>query len=137
MAVPIPLWEGAIFGERGDRCKVYGFSAVSCSKRLIRSTCRFGCGLGCAEGSTFKFNRICLQMAPICTSSIVFARWHQCAFVGATWRIRLSCCGDAALCQITLTTCYIWLCIQCMHFVLHVLFGSFLYCVLIGALSVF
>jgi len=25
-----------------------------------------------------KFNRIC-QVAPMCTSSIVFARWHQCA----------------------------------------------------------
>jgi len=48
-------------------------------KRLNRSICRLGCGLRWAEGNT---------------SSVVFARWHQCALVGrhinATWRRR---CG--------------------------------------------
>jgi len=48
-------------------------------KRLNRSICRLGCGLGWTEGST---------------SSIVLARWHQCDFIGghicATWRIRLN-----------------------------------------------
>jgi len=33
-------------------------------KQLNQSICRLGCGLGCAQGSA---------------SSIVFARWHQCA----------------------------------------------------------
>jgi len=48
-------------------------------QRLNRSICPLGCGPGWAEGST---------------SSIVFARWRQCAHmgghIGATWRIRLN-----------------------------------------------
>ena len=52
-------------------------------KRLNRSRCRLGCGLGWAEGS--KFNRI--------------RRLRQCA------PMRGHIGGDAALCQITLTTC--------------------------------
>ena len=48
-------------------------------KRLNRSICRLGCGVGCAKGSR---------------SSIVFARWRQCALMGehvaATWRTRLN-----------------------------------------------
>jgi len=46
-------------------------------KRLNRSVCRLGCGLGWAEGST---------------SSVVFARWRQCALMPtlAIWRIRLN-----------------------------------------------
>jgi len=47
-------------------------------KRLNRSICRLGCGLGWAEGST---------------SSTVFAKWRQGAHmgghIGATWRTRL------------------------------------------------
>jgi len=55
-------------------------------KRLNRSICHLGCGLGWAE---------------VNTSSIVFARWRHLANT-----IELSVCGsDAALCQITLTTC--------------------------------
>ena len=39
------------------------------------------------------------------------SRWRQCALIegriGATWRTKPSvCCGDAAFCPITLTTCY-------------------------------
>ena len=55
-------------------------------KRLNRSICRFGCGLGWAEGSI---------------SSIVFARWRQCAVMGrhfgATWRIQMSRPSAAAM----------------------------------------
>jgi len=52
---------------------------VSPAKRLNRSRCRLGCGLGWSEGSA---------------SSIIFARWRQCAHIGghigATWQIRLN-----------------------------------------------
>jgi len=72
----------------------------SVQKRLNRSTCRLGCGLGWAEGST---------------SSIVFARWvaPMCSHGSAHLRQPANtiepfvCDGDAALCQITLTTCSI------------------------------
>ena len=51
----------------------------SVQKWLNRSICRLGCGLGWAKGST---------------SSVVFARWHQCAILGghitATWWIWLN-----------------------------------------------
>jgi len=68
-------------------------------KRLNRSICCLGCRLGWAKGST---------------SSIVFARCHQLMFPygWAHWRHLANTtkpsvgCGDAALCQITLTTCY-------------------------------
>jgi len=61
--------------------------------------CRLGCGFGCAKGST---------------SSIVFARWRQCALMwghmSATWRIRLNHSSAAAmrLMSITLTTLVIF-----------------------------
>jgi len=57
-------------------------------KRLNLSICRFNCGLEWAEG---------------CTSSIVFARWRQCALVeghvAATCRITLNhpCTTTAAI----------------------------------------
>jgi len=55
-------------------------------KQLNWSICHLGCGLGWAEGST---------------SSIVFARWRQCAdmgwHIGATWRIRLNHLSAAAM----------------------------------------
>jgi len=77
--IQMPPWEGATLWERGARCKVYGFSAVRCAKRLNRSICPLGCGLGWAEGST---------------SSVVFARWRQCALscghIGAACRMRLA-----------------------------------------------
>jgi len=48
-------------------------------KRLNRSICHFGCGIEWAER---------------CTSSIVFARWRQCALMGVhvavTCRITLN-----------------------------------------------
>jgi len=48
---------------------------LAVQERLNRSICRLDCGLGWAEGST---------------SSVVFARWRQCAQIGATWPIRLN-----------------------------------------------
>ena len=48
--------------------KFYGDTLWSYEqKRLNRSICRLGCGLGYAEGSI---------------SSIVFARWRQCVLMG-------------------------------------------------------
>jgi len=77
---------------------------VSCAKRLNRSTCRLACGLWWAEGIT---------------SSMVFARWRQCALkighIGATWRIPLNRRSAPAACgrsrpvvcgQISLTSNY-------------------------------
>jgi len=49
-------------------------------KRLNRSICSLGRGLGWAEGSK---------------SSIAFARWRQ--YVGATWRMRLNRPSPAAM----------------------------------------
>ena len=66
MGGPNPPWEGAILVDRGAHCKVYALSALAVQKRLNRSICRIGCGLEWAEG---------------CTSSIVFARWRQCALM--------------------------------------------------------
>jgi len=59
---------------------------VSPAKRLNRSRCRLGYGLGWSQRST---------------GSIVFTRWRQMALVdghiGATWRIRLNCPHAAAM----------------------------------------
>jgi len=57
-----------------------------CADQLHRSICRLCCGLGWAEGST---------------SSVVFARWRQCAHmgrdIGTAWRIRLNRPSAAAM----------------------------------------
>jgi len=47
-------------------------------KRLNRSTCRFVCALCWVELKKHNFSRL-RQVAPMCTSSIVFAGWRQCA----------------------------------------------------------
>ena len=76
--------EGAILGKGSPIVKHRDFMPWTVQKWLNRSICRLGCGLGLAEWST---------------SSIVFARWRQCAHmpmcppcghIGATWRIRLN-----------------------------------------------
>jgi len=82
---PDPPWEGAILGERAPTVKYRDFLKVSCAKTaepidLLFGLWLFGLWTPVSEGST---------------SSIVFARWRQCAlmggFIGATWRInRLS-----------------------------------------------
>ena len=64
---PYHPWERATLVDRRDHCKVQALSAVSCAKRLNRSICRLGCGHEWAER---------------CTSSIIFARWRQCALMG-------------------------------------------------------
>ena len=91
-----PLWEGAIFWGKGAHCKYRDFLPWDMQQRLNRSISRLGCGLRWAEGSS---------------SSIIFARWRQCALIGghigATWRIWLNHPSAAAMrsCQITLTIC--------------------------------
>ena len=60
--VQIP-WEGAISGKWLPIVKYRDFLLWAVRKRLKRSICHMGCGLGWAEGST---------------SSIIFARWRQC-----------------------------------------------------------
>jgi len=67
------------WGKGSFIVKYRDFLPWAVQKRLNRSICHLGCGLGCAEGSI---------------SPIVFARWRQCALpcghIGATWQIRLN-----------------------------------------------
>jgi len=98
MGVHIPHEKGQCWGKGLPMVKYRDFLPWAVQKRLIRSICRLGCGLGWAEGST---------------SSIVFARWRQCALPmwahcrHLTNTIEPSVCGgDAVSCQITLTTCF-------------------------------
>jgi len=85
---PDPPWQWTIFVKYKD------FLQWAVQKRLNRTICRLGCGLGWAERST---------------SSIIFTRRRQCAHmgghIGAIWRIRLNG-GDGVLCQVTLITCF-------------------------------
>ena len=73
-----PHEKGQFWG-RSPIVKYGHFLPWMVQKRLNRSICRLGCGLGCAKGST---------------SSVVFARWRQCAIpcghIGPTWQIRLN-----------------------------------------------
>ena len=72
-----PHEKGKFWGERIVHCKVEDLLPWALQKQLNRSICHMGCELRWAEGSI---------------SSIIFARWHQCAHMGkhnsATWRIR-------------------------------------------------
>jgi len=93
-----PTCKGNFWGQWAPIVKYRDFLPSSAQKWLNRSICHLACGLEWAEE---------------CTSSIVFARWHQCALMGRhIWRhlsntIEPSVCGgDAALCQTTMTTCY-------------------------------
>ena len=74
------------FGERVAHLKYRNFLLRAVHKRLNRSICCLGCGLGWAEGST---------------SPIVFASWRQCALmgghIGANWRIQLNRPSAAAM----------------------------------------
>jgi len=74
-------------GTRQTIVKHKDTSQSSVQTRLNRSIWRFGCGLEWAEG---------------CSSSIVFARWHQCALIGGghvavTCRITLNHPSTAAM----------------------------------------
>jgi len=77
--VQIPAREGKFWGKGLLIVKYQEFLPCSVQKWLNQSIYRLGCGLGWAEGST---------------SSVIFARWHQCAHmgrhIGATRRIRLN-----------------------------------------------
>ena len=46
MEVQISRWEGVIFGERGANCKVYGHSAVACTKTAEPIVMPFGLWAG-------------------------------------------------------------------------------------------
>ena len=68
--------KGQFLGKASPTVKYRDFLPCAVQKRLNRSICRLGSGLRWAEGST---------------SSIIFARWRQCAQmggqIGANWRI--------------------------------------------------
>jgi len=49
--VQIPHAKGEFWGGGAAHCKVWGLSAVSCTKRLNRSRRPLGCGLWCVQGS--------------------------------------------------------------------------------------
>jgi len=94
------FWGGKVvqfWGKRASIVKHRDFLPWAVQKRLNVAICHFSCGCRWAQGST---------------SSIVFARWRQCASWRAHWRHLANtiepsvCCSDAVLCQITLTTCY-------------------------------
>jgi len=88
-----PVWQFRSYSPDGANVPEISLPCAV-QKRLNRSICRLGCGLGWTKRST---------------SSIIFARWWQCAHmgghIGATWRIRLNRPSAAAMrsCQITLT----------------------------------
>jgi len=76
MGGPDPPCEGAILVDRGAHCNVYALSAVSCAK------------------TTERIHLPYRLLVEGCTSSIVFARWRQCALneghVAVTCRITLN-----------------------------------------------
>jgi len=86
---PESPWVGVILAERRAHCKYRDFLPWAAQERLNRSICHLDCGLGWAEGST---------------SSVVFARWHQCALNTIESSMYV---GDAACCKIT-WPCYYW-----------------------------
>jgi len=63
----MPHGKGQFWGKELPVVKYRDSLTWAVHKRLNRSICRLGCGLGWAEGST---------------SSIIFARWRQCAHMG-------------------------------------------------------
>ena len=74
-----PNGKGQYCGKGAPVVKYRNFLPWAAQKRLNRSICHLGCGLGWAEGNT---------------NSIVFARWHHWALTGQhngpTWRLRLN-----------------------------------------------
>ena len=93
-----PICEGAILGERGAHCKVQRLSTMSCAKTAEPTDLL--CGLWTQVGrKKHMFNRIC-QVAPMCPHG----RSHWCHLANT---IELSICSNVALCEITLTTCYV------------------------------
>jgi len=80
-----PMTMGNFWGRRAH-CKYSDFLRWAVQERLNRSICRLDCGLEWAEENA---------------SSVVFARWRQCAQIGrhirATWQIRLNRPSVAAM----------------------------------------
>jgi len=117
MGVQIPLWKGAVF--RGKRRIIVKFRDIlrsSVLKALSRPRCRLGCGLGWVQGIMCSMESrgakgvawqlflafvglVARQVAPMCHRGR--AHWRHLPNT-----IETSVCGgDAAFCQITLTTC--------------------------------
>jgi len=75
-----PYGKGQFWKKEAPIVKYRDFLPLAVQKWLNWSTCHFRCGLGRDE---------------VRTSSIVFARWRQCALMGATWWIWLNRPSDA------------------------------------------
>jgi len=78
---PEPSLKGAIFGDRGAHCKVWGLSTVSCAKK--------------AEPTDLLFGLWKLKEAQVQSDSIGDA--NVPSWEGATWRIRLNRLSAAAM----------------------------------------
>jgi len=80
-----PMGRGS-FDDKKSHCKYMDFLPWAMQEWLNWSICYVDCGLGWAEK---------------CTSSIVFARWRQCAHmgrhIGATWRMHLNSLSAPAM----------------------------------------
>jgi len=83
MRVQIPHGKAQFLGKGAPIIKYKDFLQWAEQKWLYRSTCRLGCGLRWAKGSK---------------SSIIFARWRQCALMGGTLASagKYDCCMAAA-----------------------------------------
>ena len=101
-----PHGKGQFWAKRSPIVKYRDFCAVNCAKTAEHIDLPFGLWTGWAEGSTSS-----VEWVPMCLH--VRAHWRHLANT-----IEPSVCGgDAALCQITLTTCYYYyncLCV-CVH----------------------
>ena len=86
MEVHVPHEMGIFQGKGSPIVKYWDFLPWAVQKWLNLLICRLGCGLGWAEEST---------------SSVVFARWCQCAHMGghiaATWWIQLNHASAATM----------------------------------------
>jgi len=87
---PDPPCEGAIINGMDMPGMTNDTLLWAVQKWLNQLICHLDCGLRWAEGST---------------CSVVFARWHHWRHLANTIEPSVCRC-DAALCQITLTTCY-------------------------------
>jgi len=96
---PDPPWKGQFWGKGAPIVKYRDFLPWAVQKRLNRSICHLGCGLGWTEWSTnsivfarwrLKSRRI-RQVAPMCP------RERLGEHIGATWRIRLNRLYAAAM----------------------------------------
>ena len=97
--------EGANIRETICRACLTTLCRELCKNWLNRSICRLRCGLGLAKRSR---------------SSIVFARWRQCAFtgrhIGATWRMRLNRPSTAATRPYVKILCHLLLLLLLLFF---------------------